>query len=899
MNEQIFVGRERELAELTGYLDKALAGQGRVCFITGQAGSGKTALVRHFVHQALAADPDLVVAMGNCNAQTGIGDPYLPFREVLALLTGDAAAQQAAKTIAPENANRLRAVLARSAQVLVEVAPELIGVFVPGFTLLGHLGKAVAEKSGWVDHLEELAERKVGAGGPVAEQSRIFEQYTAFLQRLGAKTPLVLFLDDLQWADNASLGLLFHLGRRVESSRILILGAYRPNDVAVGRNGERHPLEPVVHELTRYHGDVSIELDAIPETVTRQFVDALLDAEPNDLGQAFRQTLFHQTSGHALFTVELIHAMKERGDLVRDGDGRWREGPSLDWNALPVRVEGVIAERIDRLDEELQEMLTVGSVEGERFTAEVVARVQAVAEREAIRQLSNDLQRQHGLVSALGLVQLGYVRLSLYRFVHNLFQQYLYGSLGEAERAALHRDMGGAIEALFADQTEEVAAQLARHFEEGGMPAKAAAYRLQAGNRAHRMSAHQEAAAHLTRGLELLAALPQGPERMQLQLSLQISLGTTLIATHGYASPQVEQAFTRARDLCRALGDPPQVIPVLYGLCMFRLVRGELLKAQEEGEQLLLLAQQAGDVGYAIGCHAQVGASAFYLGRFDEARIHLEEVIAIYDRNQHAGLAHQQGQDPCVGARSYLSWVLWAQGYPEQALRQGSAALDLAKELDHPYSLAMAMTLFSKLQELMREWPDCQAQAEAALRAASQGHFSLWKAMAALVHGTTLAYQGRGNEGITELSQGLAGLKATGALLPAPYFRARLAEAYLLSWRREEGLQALDESLSSPEQLWWLPEQHRLRGELLLLEPGFETEAEASLWQALELARSRKSKSLELRAAVSLARLLRKQGRAVEGRDLLAECYAWFTEGFDTPDLEEARALLQELTVTT
>jgi predicted ATPase len=896
MQEHVFVGREHELQELNGYLDRALSGQGQVCFVTGQAGSGKTALVRHFVEQALAADADLVMSMGSCNAQTGIGDPYLPFREALAMLTGDAVAQQSAGKVAPENASRLRAVLLRSVQVLVEAAPELIGVFVPGGTLVGALGKAVVKKVGWMDQLDELAKRKVGTGEPVAEQSRIFERYTAYLQRLSAKTPLLLFLDDLQWADNASLGLLFHLGRHVEASCIFILGAYRPDDVALGRGGERHPLEPVVHELTRHYGDITIDLDAIPETVSRQFVDAVLDAEPNRLGQAFRKAVFHQTSGHALFTVELFRTLQERGDLERDSNGRWVQGSSLDWDALPARVEGVVAERIGRLDEELKEMLTVASVEGEQFTAEVVARMQAVPERQAIQELSNDLQRRHRLVIELGLAQFARLRLSLYRFVHNLFQQYLYSSLDEVERACLHRDIGEVLEALFAGETEEVAARLARHFEEGGIPAKAAAYRLQAGNRAHRMSAHQEAAAHLRAGLELLAGLPVGPGRMQLELALQTSLGTTRIATHGYASPEVEQAFARAREVCRVLGDPPQVIPVLYGLCLFRLVRAEVVKAHKEGEQLLFLAQRAGEAGYILGCHALVGASAIYLGRFDDAHAHLEQVIADYDRYQHIGLAHQQGQDPCVAALSYLCWALWVQGYPEQASQKANAALDLAKELDHPYSLAMAMAYSSKLLELMRDWPDCQTQAEAALEAASQGRFSLWQSMASLVHGTALAHQGCADAGIGELSQGLASLKATGALLSAPYVRARLAEAYLLVGRREEGLQAIDESLSDPEQAWWLPEQYRLRAELLLLVPDFETEAEATLRQALELAKGQQSRSLELRAAMSLARLLQKQGRAAEGRCLLAECYAWFTEGFGTADLQEARELLEELT---
>jgi predicted ATPase len=895
MQEDVFVGREHELQELNGYLDKALSGQSQVCFVTGQAGSGKTALVHQFMQQSLAADPHLVVAMGSCNAQTGIGDPYLPFREALAMLTGDAAAQQSASKVAPENANRLRAVLVRSVQILVEAGPELIGVFVPGGQLVGALGRAVVKKVGWMDQLDELAKRKVGPGEPVADQSCIFEQYTAFLQRLSTRTPLILFLDDLQWADNSSLGLLFHLGRRVDSSRILILGAYRPNDVALGRGGERHPLESVVHELTRYRGDVSIDLDAIPETVSRQFVDGLLDAKPNDLGQAFREALFHQTDGHALFTVELIRSLQERGDLEQDGKGRWVEGPALDWSALPARVEGVAAERIARLGEELKQTLTVASVQGEQFAAEVVARVRAVSEREAIRQLSDGLQRRHRLVSALGLVQLGYVRLSLYAFVHHLFQQYVYASLGEAERAYLHRDVGEVLETLFEGRTEEVAAQLARHFEEAGIPVKAAAYRLQAGDRAHRLSAHQEAAAHLTRGLELLTSLPQGAERMQLELGLQTSLGRTLIAMRGYACPEVEHTYARARELCRALGDPPEVIPVLFGLCLFYMMHGELRKAREEGERLLQLAQQAGDIGYVVGVHFPLGQTFLMQADLERSRWHLEQVVALYDPSRDRDLARQQVHDPAVASLLFLSWTLWLQGYPEQAMANMEAALKLAEELKHPYTSTQAALLASCFYQFLRQWPQCRAQAERALELSDQGHFRFLQAGCTMHRGSALAHQGRVEEGIAVLRHGLAAWDATGTQLALPYSHARLAEAYLLAGRREEGLRALDESFCSVDEVWWLAEQYRVRAELLLLAPGFETEAEAALRQALDVARSQKSRSLELRAAVSLARLLKKQRRAVEGRALLAKCYGWFSEGFDTADLQEARDLLDVL----
>jgi tetratricopeptide (TPR) repeat protein len=341
----------------------------------------------------------------------------------------------------------------------------------------------------------------------------------------------------------------------------------------------------------------------------------------------------------------------------------------------------------------LKQLLTVASIQGEQFTAEVVARVQAMVEREAVRRLSDDLQRRHRLVSAQGLVQYGSLQLSLYRFLHNLFQQYLYGSLDEAERAYLHRDVGEVIETLFSDRTEDVASQLARHFEEGGNPAKAAAYRLQAGNRAQRMSAHEEAVAHLTRGRELVGSLPQGPEQMELELGLQTSLGTALTPLRGYASPEVARAFARGRELSRALGDPPSVIPVLFGLCLFYMACGDLSMAREEGERLLQLAQQAEDISHVIGVQFPLGVISFLQADLEGSRSHFEECAALYDPKRDRDLALQQGQDPAVLTQFFLSWTLWMQGYPEQALAKVEPALKLAEQVNHPYTTTLAALL--------------------------------------------------------------------------------------------------------------------------------------------------------------------------------------------------------------
>jgi len=534
----VFVARERELAQLAGFLDGTLAGRGRVVFVTGDAGCGKTALIQEFARRAQVAHADLVVAWGHGNAHTGIGDPYLPFREVLGLLTGDVEAQWAAGAMTGEQARRLWHLLPLAVQALVEVGPDLIDLFVPGTPLVKRAAtfKQWPIARVWRTQLENLVARQAAASGKSnLQQSALFEQYTQVLRALANQRPLLLALDDLQWADGGSINLLFHLGRRIEGSRILVVGAYRPAEVALGRPAspllggiegerERHPLEPVVNEFKRTFGDVEVDLE---RAEGRQFVNAFLDSEPNRLSDAFRQTLFRQTRGHPLFTVELLRGMQERGDLVRDGEGRWVEGPALDWETLPARGEAVIAERIGRLPDRLRDALTVASVEGETFTAEVVARVEAADEGETIRRLSDTLDRKHHLVRARRVLQMGGQRLSRYRFRHILFQKHLYNSLDPVQQAHLHQAVGAALETLYGEGVEEAAPQLARHFQEAGIADKAVDYLRQAGERAQQLYANEEAVEHFRRALVLLEDTPRDESwgNWQLEMAAQLYEG--------------------------------------------------------------------------------------------------------------------------------------------------------------------------------------------------------------------------------------------------------------------------------------------------------------------------------------------------------------------------------------
>jgi predicted ATPase len=898
----VFVAREHELAQLNEFLDRALAAQGQVCFVTGEAGSGKTALVTEFARRAEKVRPNLIVALGNCSAQTGIGDPYLPFREILALLTGDVETKLAERTISPENANRLRGLLRWSGNALLEFGPDLIDVLVPGVGLIAKAGAFVADQVGWLEKLEKLMQRKAAhAGSPGLEQSRIFEQYTDVLRALAAKQPLMLVLDDLQWADTSSISLLFHLSRRIGDSRILLVGAYRPDEVALRRAGERHPLEPVLNELKRYHGDIWVDLGQAAEAEGRQFVDAFLDTEPNRLGEDFRQSLFRHTGGHPLFTIELLRDMRERRDLVQDEEGRWIVEPALDWGELPARVEGVIGERIGRLEEELQEMLTVASVEGEAFTAEVVARVQAVDEQGLIRRLSRELDRQHHLVGAQGVQRLGRQRLSLYRFQHNLFQKYLYNNLDEVERSYLHEDVGNVLEDLYGDQAEEIAMQLARHFQEAEVTDKAIRYLLQAGRRAVRLSAHEEAIGHLTRGLELLRNLPDNLERTQQELEFQTSLGPALIANKGYAAPDVEQTYAQARELCQQIGETPRIIPVLRGLLAFYRVRADFQTARQLAEQFLSLAQTPEYSAFLVDAHEEMGVTLLHVGELSLSRAHLEQAIAIYDHQQPRSAAIVPGHAPAVLCLSHAAWALWLLGYPDQALKRDQEALAMAQELSHPFSIVFALNFSAGLHQFRLETQAVKERSATVIALSTKQGFPFWIAGATVRQGWALAMEEETEEGIVQMRQGLAAWQATGAEVGVPHYLALLAEAYGQAGQAEEGLSVLADALASvhnTKQHCWEAELYRLKGELLM-QAEAEADAEACFRQAIQVARRQQAKSLELRAVMSLSRLWQKQGKREEARQLLAEVYGWFTEGFDTPDLQEAKVLLKELSCGT
>jgi tetratricopeptide (TPR) repeat protein len=503
-NVNLFVAREEELTRLHGFLGQAMNAGGSICFVTGEPGAGKSTLLEEFSRRASLEYPDLVFAAGDCNPQTGTVDPYLPFREIMSDLTG-------AEEPPNDKQGRSNGFFQAAARMLAEHGPDLIDIFVPGGAIVTRVGAQAANKIRSRKHvqLESQAGNLLKTDGDL-EQTHLLEQYTNVILALAEEQALVLLIDDLHWADEASITLLFHLSRRLGSARVFIIGAYRAHEITLGRNGERHPLEPTLNELKRYHGDIWIDLGDIQADAKRQFVDQLLDAECNVNDEAFRTALFERTHGHALFTIEMVQYLKESNYLLVDDLGQWQVSPDLRWDGLPARVEGVISERIDRLDPEQQELLTSASIVGESFAAEIPASMLKLDLRAVVRSLSGALSKSHALVKAEGFDRTGGRRMSVYRFKHNLIHKYFYQSTDEIERGFLHEEAAIAMETSYGEESAVVAVQLARHYLKAEIAEKSIKYLLLAAHQARSAYAHKEALSHGRKALEILGNSSSG-----------------------------------------------------------------------------------------------------------------------------------------------------------------------------------------------------------------------------------------------------------------------------------------------------------------------------------------------------------------------------------------------------
>jgi predicted ATPase len=596
-----------------------------------------------------------------------------------------------------------------------------------------------------------------------------------------------------------------------------------------------------------------------------------------------------KTDGVPLFVEELTKMVLESGLLQERAERYELTGP-LPPLAIPTTLHDSLMARLDRLAA-VKGLAQLGATLGREFSYALLQAVSPWDEETMQRGL-------HQLVEAEFLYQQGLPPQATYRFKHALIQDAAYQSLLRSTRQQYHQRIAQILETRFPEVCETQPELLAHHYTEAGLTAQAIPYWQRARPRAIERSAHVEAIGHLTKGPEVLRMLPDRPEHTQQELTLQLALGGPLMATKGLAAPEVGKAYDRARALCQQAGETPQLVPVLVGLGIFYRQRGEFQTARELGELCLALAQREAEPALLLQAQGALGVPLFYLGELAAAQAHLEQGSALYEPQQHRSLAFRYGLDPGVNCL-IVAWPLWLLGYPDQALKKSHEALNLAQELSHPYSLAYALQSATRLHRFRGEAQAAQERAEALLALSSDQAFTQWVACGTMMWGWALAEQGQGAEGIAKMHQGLTAWRALGIEAGQPYWLALLAEGYEKAGQIEQGLQMQAEALALVDRTgerWGEAELHRLKGKLLLAcWPENHAEVEIYFYQALDVARRQQAKSLELRAAMSLSRLWQQQGKRAEARELLAPIYGWFTEGFDTADLQEAKALLEEL----
>jgi predicted ATPase len=708
---------------------------------------------------------------------------------------------------------------------------------------------------------------------PQQQKQQTLDALVAWMLAEAERQPVLVAWEDLHWADPSTLEMLGLVLEQTPTVPMLHVLTSRPEFV---------PPWPTRSHLT------PITLNRLERPQVEALITHLAGGKP--LPAEVVQHIVAKTDGVPLYVEELTKMLLDSALLREDADQYVLTGP-LHSMAIPATLQDALMARLDQLPT-AKEVAQVGAVLGREFTYEML---QALATQD-------EATVQAGLAQLVGaelLYQRGRPPRATYRFKHALIQDAAYASLLKSTRQRLHQQMVQLCEARFPEVVETQPEVVARHCTAAGQDEAAIRYWQQAGQRALQGSAPAEAVAHLTQGLAVLTTLPETPARLQQELDLQVSLGLALRATKGAAAPEVARTYGRARALCAQLGDTPQLFPVLRGLMMYYLNRGDLQTATQLGEQLLRVAEAQPDPAPRLLAHFQLGNVLFYRGEPAAARTHLTQALALYDPPAHRALAVRYGLDLGVGAGSFLARVLWSLGFPDQALQHSQAARTLAEEVAHPYSLAQALVYAATVHQCRREVLAAHAQAAAARTLATEQGLASWVARGTVLHGWALAMQGQGEAGLAAIRQGLAADLATGSTMWQPSFLGLLAEAYGAGGHPDEGLHALAEALAVMDTTglrYYGAELSRLQGTLLLQQAVPDAaQAAACFQQALDVARHQQAKSWELRAATSLARLWQAQNKRQEAHDLLAPVYAWFTEGFDTVDLQEAKALQEAL----
>jgi predicted ATPase/class 3 adenylate cyclase len=706
---------------------------------------------------------------------------------------------------------------------------------------------------------------------PQQKKEETFQALIRQITALARHRPLLMIYEDVHWIDPSSRELLDKIVDCVTGLPILLLITFRPEFQSQWA-GQSHVTMLTLSRLPRHQGATLVQRVAGGKALAVETVNEIVD----------------RTDGVPLFVEELTKAVLEGGE---DTDSA--EGKSLSSLALPGTLQASLLARLDRLGPGAKQVAQTGAAIGREFSYELLG---AVASRTA-QELRVDLLR---LVTSELVFQRGTPPESVYTFKHALVQDAAYSTLLRGDRQYLHARIAEAVERHFPERVAREPEVLAHHFTQARQIDRAIGYWLKAGERAAQRSANLEAIRHLTRGLEALRTLPESPERDRRELAYQIALGTPLIAVHGYSASQTGAAYNRARALCERLGEAEPLVATLSGEFVYHFVRGDYPMMRRLSDEARQVSERLPNPLIRLASHRLVGITAMHFGAFPTARSEFETILCLYDAHRHRSQPVHYVHDPKVSALTYLSLVLWILGFPEQARDASSAAFRCAAELDqanlkaHVHNFAGA-----GLDELLGDVPGVRAHAEAILELADRHNLGYWRVNGLILHGWTMVQQGATEAGIALMCQSAAERAALGVSWYQARYLCMLAAAYAQAGRAGPGLGIIADAknlIARNDEHMWEGELARIEGELLRIQGASAPEIEACVRRALGITRAQGAKSLELRAAISLAHLWSDQGRRSDARALLAPTFGWFTEGFETADLRAARALLDDIT---
>ncbi|MBP0623110.1 adenylate/guanylate cyclase domain-containing protein [Cupriavidus consociatus] len=841
-----FVGREAELEALHRALEVSSSGHGQIVAVRGEAGVGKSRLF----HEFKARSPGRCLVLETFSISHGKAFAYLPLIELL---------RNYFQLTAQDDERRCRE----------KIAGKVIT-----------LDRSLEDRLPYLLHLLGIGDTDATLldMGANVRRERTFDAVTCLLVHESGNQPVQVLFEDLQWLDSETEAFLAFLIERVAAARILVLLNYRPEYRPAWRGNS-----------------IELRLNPLGPSEAQGLLSALL-GDATGL-QPLKHLILQKTEGNPFFMEEVVQTLVGENALLGE-PGHYRIETTPAALHMPTTVQGVLAARIDRLPLAQKDLLQTLAIIGKEFSLSLVRQVSGQSD-EHLYPLLDGLQTGDFIYSQPAFPEVEYA------FKHALTQEVAGSSLLSEQRGALHERTGRAIEALFHHQLKDHYSELAHHYSHSGNIPKAVEYLYCAGRQAVDRSANLDAISHLSKALALITALPDTSERAHLELTLRITLGQALIAARGYAAAEVEANYTRALALCEKGGDKSQLFQVKLGLRMFFFIRAQHETAYQLGEALLGLAENTQDPVWLGQAHIALGGSSLFMGDFRAAQQHLERGIAYYKPEQHPIHAALYGQDPRVRGLSFLAWAEWYLGFPAQASKHCQEALALAREVSHPFSMALALVYAAQLYQFRHEAALTREYAEAAIALSVEQGFPFWLAWGTVLRGWALAEQGSREEGIAQVLQGVAAYQSTGAEMGRPTQLALLAQTYANAGQGQAGLDVLADTFilgSITREHHYEAELHRLKGELLLerttvqpdLSPDREL-AEACFHRAIMLARKQSAKSLELRAAVSLARLWQLQGKTQDARQTLAGVQEDVVEGFDTVDWKQAKNLLDTL----